>query len=67
MIPRSRSPDYNDHARSDFKTQLPEAKEESHEVWRESRDAIIERLAIQLHKLSTRIYLIIADQEAFGS
>jgi hypothetical protein len=66
-IPRSRDPEYFDSIRHDFKPQLAEAKERNPKEWREGRDAIIESLAMRLHKLSTRTYLILADQEAFQS
>ncbi|OQE85796.1 hypothetical protein PENNAL_c0023G00096 [Penicillium nalgiovense] len=64
-VPRSR--DYYNNARSDFKMQLAQAKEQSPERWREGRDAIIESLAMRLQRLATRTYLIIADEEAFRS
>ncbi|KAJ5555618.1 hypothetical protein N7535_008052 [Penicillium sp. DV-2018c] len=66
-IPRSREPEYFDSIRHDFKTQLAEAKERNPKEWREGRDAIIGSLAMRLHKLSTRTYIILADQEAFQS
>lgn len=66
-IPRFRGPDYYDDVRYDFKREVTEAKEQNPEAWREGRDAIIERLAMRLHKLATRTYLILADEEAFRS
>ncbi|KAJ5696873.1 hypothetical protein N7536_007285 [Penicillium majusculum] len=67
-VPRLRGPDYFDYVCPDFKAQLAEAKEQNHEEWREGgRDTIIESIAMRFHKLSTRTYLILMDQEAYQS
>ncbi|KAJ5400957.1 hypothetical protein N7465_011446 [Penicillium sp. CMV-2018d] len=67
-VPRFRGPEYFDYIRPEFKAQLAEAKEKNPEEWREGgRDTIIENLAMRFHKLSTRTYLILMDQEAFQS
>lgn len=66
-IPRVHGPDYCDHARPDFKAQIAEAKEEDPKAWHEDRDGVIEACALRLHSLTTRTYLLIADEEAFRS
>lgn len=50
-----------DNIRLEFEPNFAEVKEQTPEEWREGRDAIIESLAMRLHRLSTRTYLILAD------